>query len=72
MRWLIFALSGAALFIYARAADLALLSLLTKGIPVIALLLWLQQAPAGTYSRWIRIGLFCALEPRRHLAESCV
>lgn len=61
MRWLIFALSGAALFIYARAADLALLSLLTKGIPVIALLLWLQQAPAGTYSRWIRIGLFCSL-----------
>ncbi|ARU87544.1 lysoplasmalogenase [Pseudomonas sp. M30-35] len=61
MRWLIFALSGAALFIYARAADLALLSLLTKGIPVIALLLWLQQAPVGTYSRWIRIGLLCSL-----------
>ncbi|WP_339514891.1 lysoplasmalogenase [Pseudomonas sp. RL_15y_Pfl2_60] len=61
MRWLLLALSGAALFIYARVADLALLSLLSKGIPVIALLLWLQQAPADTYSRWIRIGLLCSL-----------
>ncbi|WP_339487614.1 lysoplasmalogenase [Pseudomonas sp. EL_65y_Pfl2_R95] len=61
MRWLILALCGAALFIYARFADLALLSLLSKGIPVIALLLWLRQAPAGTYSRWIRIGLLCSL-----------
>lgn len=61
MRWLILALCGAALFIYARVADLELLGLLTKGIPVIALLLWLQQAPAGIYSRWIRIGLLCSL-----------
>ncbi|MGX5218390.1 lysoplasmalogenase [Pseudomonas segetis] len=61
MRWLLLALSGAALFIYARVADLALLGLLSKGIPVIALLLWMQQAPAGTYSRWIRIGLLCSL-----------
>lgn len=61
MRWLILALSGAALFLYGRAADLPLLSLLSKGIPVIALLFWLQHAPAGTYKRWISIGLLFSL-----------
>ena len=61
MRWLFLGLAGAAIFLYGRISGDAQLSLLTKGIPVIALLLWLRQAPAGTYRRWIGIGLLCSL-----------
>ncbi|MFI8747465.1 lysoplasmalogenase [Pseudomonas sp. NPDC077186] len=61
MRWLLLGLAGAAIFLYGRISGDAQLSLLTKGIPVIALLLWLRQAPAGTYRRWIGIGLLCSL-----------
>ena len=61
MRWLLLGLAGAALFLYGRITDDTQLSLLTKGIPVIALLLWLRQAPAGTYRRWIGIGLVFSL-----------
>ena len=61
MRWLLLGLAGAAVFLYGRITGDAQLSLLTKGIPVIALLLWLRQAPAGTYRRWIGIGLAFSL-----------
>ena len=61
MRWLLLGLAGAAVFLYGRITGDAQLSLLTKGIPVIALLLWLRQAPAGTYRRWICIGLVFSL-----------
>ncbi|MBZ9665096.1 lysoplasmalogenase [Pseudomonas sp. LMG 31766] len=61
MRWLLLGLVGAAVFLYGRVTGDAQLSLLTKGIPVIALLLWLRQAPVGTYRRWIGIGLVFSL-----------
>ncbi len=61
MRWLLLGLAGAAVFLYGRITGDAQLSLLTKGIPVIALLLWLRQAPAGTYRRCIGIGLVFSL-----------
>ena len=61
MRWLLLGLAGAAVFLYGRITGDAQLSLLTKGIPVIALLLWLRQAPAGTYRRWIVVGLVFSL-----------
>lgn len=61
MRWLILGLAGALAFLYAKESGNAMLSLCSKGIPVIALLLWLRQAPAGTYRRWIGIGLLCSL-----------
>jgi alkenylglycerophosphocholine/alkenylglycerophosphoethanolamine hydrolase len=61
MRWLLLGLAGAAIFLYGRITGDAQLSLITKGIPVIALLLWLRQAPADTYRRWIGIGLLCSL-----------
>ncbi|WP_277372195.1 lysoplasmalogenase [Pseudomonas sp. AA-38] len=61
MRWLLLGLSGAAVFLYGRISGDAQLSLLSKGIPVIVLLLWLRQAPASTYRRWISIGLLFSL-----------
>ncbi|VXB69581.1 lysoplasmalogenase [Pseudomonas sp. 8O] len=61
MRWLLLGLVGAAVFLYGRITGDAQLSLLTKGIPVIALLLWLRLAPVGTYRRWIGIGLVFSL-----------
>lgn len=61
MRYWLPGLTAVAVFLYARAYDLTELALLSKGIPVIVLLLWLQQAPAGTYSRWIGLGLLCSL-----------
>ena len=61
MRWLFLGLAGAALFTYARLHDLVELGLLSKGIPVLAMLLWLRQAPAGHYRRWISLGLLASL-----------
>lgn len=61
MRWLLLGLLGAAVFLYGRITGDAQLSLLTKGIPVLALLLWLRQAPADTYRRWVGLGLLCSL-----------
>ncbi|CAD5109127.1 lysoplasmalogenase [Zestomonas carbonaria] len=61
MPWLILALLGGGVFLYGLAAELPLLCLLSKPIPVIALLLWLRGAPAGTYRRWIVIGLLLSL-----------
>lgn len=61
MRWLFLGLAGAVVFLYAQSSDNSTLSLLSKGLPVIAMLLWLRQAPAGTYRRWISIGLLFSL-----------
>ena len=51
------ALAAAALYIYALASDNALLGLLAKPIPVIALIAWLRSAPVTPYRNWITIGL---------------
>lgn len=51
------ALAAAALYIYALASDNALLGLLAKPIPVLALIAWLYIAPVTPYRRWISIGL---------------
>lgn len=61
MRWLGLALLGAAVFLYGRAADWPLLSLASKGLPMLALLCWLRSAAPGVYRRWIGIGLLCSL-----------
>ena len=61
MRYLLLGLLGAALFLYARLSGLNELGLLSKGIPVIALLLWLRTAPSGLYRRWISLGLLASL-----------
>ncbi|MBU1283769.1 MAG: lysoplasmalogenase [Gammaproteobacteria bacterium] len=61
MRYLLLSLLGAAVFLFARLSDLSELGLLSKGIPVIALLLWLRNAPNGQYRRWLSIGLLCSL-----------
>lgn len=61
MRYLLLGLLGAAMFLYARLSGLSELGLLSKGIPVIALLLWLRNAPSGVYRRWLSLGLLCSL-----------
>lgn len=61
MRWLLLGLLGAVVFLYAKESGNDLLGLASKGIPVIALLCWLRQAPAGLYRRWLSIGLLCSL-----------
>ncbi|NVJ12472.1 lysoplasmalogenase, partial [Myxococcus sp. AM001] len=61
MRYLLLGLLGAAVFLYARLIGLSELGLLSKGIPVIALLLWLRNAPNGLYRHWLSIGLLCSL-----------
>lgn len=61
MRYLLLGLLGAAVFLYARLSGLNELGLLSKGIPVIALLLWLRTAPGGVYRRWISLGLVASL-----------
>lgn len=54
---LLVALAGAALFLLGLHLELKSLTLLGKPLPVICLLLWLREAPAGAYRRWIAIGL---------------
>lgn len=61
MRYLLLAVTGAAVFLYAQLVGSSALGLLSKGIPVIALLLWLRQAPPDSYRRWISAGLLCSL-----------
>ena len=61
MRWLIFALLSALVFIYGLAIDSTELRLLTKGLPVLALIFWLRAAPAGPYRKWISLGLVFSL-----------
>jgi len=61
MRWLLFALFSGLVFIYGLYIDSTVLRLLTKGLPVIALIFWLRSAPQGVYRRWISIGLLFSL-----------
>jgi alkenylglycerophosphocholine/alkenylglycerophosphoethanolamine hydrolase len=61
MRYLLLGLLGAAVFLYARLSGASELGLLSKGIPVVALLLWLRHAPSSLYRRWISLGLLCSL-----------
>lgn len=51
------ALLAVALYSYALASHNTLLALLTKPVPVLALLLWLGDAHRGPYRRWIMLGL---------------
>ena len=79
MRWLLFALISGLVFIYGLYIDSTTLRLLTKGLPVIALIFWLRTAPAGTYRRWISLGLLFGLGgdilldiPEQHLANQFI
>ncbi|MBB2495093.1 lysoplasmalogenase [Aquipseudomonas ullengensis] len=51
------ALTGIVLMIIGRAVGPEWLCLLGKPLPIVALLLWLRQAPAGPYRLWIACGL---------------
>ncbi|MWV13009.1 lysoplasmalogenase [Pseudomonas sp. R-28-1W-6] len=55
------ALGGVALFLLGLQLQLETLCLLSKPLPMIALLLWLRTAPASTYRRWIGSGLLLSL-----------
>ncbi|PCR97966.1 hypothetical protein CP336_05145 [Pseudomonas fluorescens] len=59
--WLILALMGAATFLYGVSTHAALLCLLVKPLPVLALLGWLHDAPPSDYRRWISLGLIFSL-----------
>lgn len=54
---LLIAVAAAACYLYALANDNALLGLLVKPIPVLALIAWLSTTPATPYRRWIMLGL---------------
>ncbi|MEW5668453.1 lysoplasmalogenase [Pseudomonas putida] len=54
---MILALTAAALYLYALASDNTLLALMTKPIPVLALVAWLRSTPVSPYRTWISIGL---------------
>lgn len=59
--WLILALMGAVTFLYGLSVHAALLCLLVKPLPVLALLGWLHDAPPSEYRRWISLGLIFSL-----------
>ncbi|SMQ30992.1 Uncharacterized membrane protein YhhN [Pseudomonas helmanticensis] len=59
--WLILALMGAVTFLYGLSTHAALLCLLVKPLPVLALLGWLHDAPPSEYRRWISLGLIFSL-----------
>ena len=61
MPWLILALMGAGTFIYGLSVHAALLCLLVKPLPVLALLGWLHDAPPSDYRRWVSLGLIFSL-----------
>ena len=61
MPWLILAVMGALAYLYGVTLHATLLCLLSKPVPVLALLGWLQDAPASPYRRWISIGLLFSL-----------
>ena len=61
MGWLILALMGAMTFLYGLSTHAALLCLLVKPLPVLALLGWLHDAPPSDYRRWISLGLIFSL-----------
>ena len=59
--WLILALMGAVTFLYGVSTHAAMLCLLVKPLPVLALLGWLHDAPPSEYRRWISLGLIFSL-----------
>ncbi|MGG7673514.1 lysoplasmalogenase [Pseudomonas sp. WC2] len=61
MGWLILALMGAVTFLYGVSTHAAMLCLLVKPLPVLALLGWLHDAPPSEYRRWISLGLIFSL-----------
>nr|WP_301271459.1 lysoplasmalogenase [Pseudomonas mandelii] len=52
---------GAVTFLYGLSVHAALLCLLVKPLPVLALLGWLHDAPPSDYRRWISLGLIFSL-----------
>ena len=58
---LILGLGGVLLFLLGLSLDHTGLRLLSKPLPLIALLLWLRLAPADPYRRWISLGLLLSL-----------
>ena len=61
MGWLILAVMGAAAYLYGLSLHATLLCLLSKPVPVLALLGWLQDAPPTLSRRRISIGLLFSL-----------
>ena len=61
MPWLILAVMGAGAYLYGLSMHATLLCLISKAVPVLALLGWLQDAPPSAYRRWISIGLMFSL-----------
>jgi alkenylglycerophosphocholine hydrolase len=59
--WLVLALIGALTFLYGLSIHSALLCLLSKPVPVLALLGWMRGFAGGPYRRWISIGLLLSL-----------
>ena len=57
MTWLILAILGAATYLYGVSTHAIMLCLLTKPVPVLALLGWLYSGPVSPYRHWISIGL---------------
>lgn len=51
------ALAGVVLFLVGLHSELKWLTLLSKPLPVICLLLWLRSAPPSAYRHWIAVGL---------------
>ncbi|MGV8920331.1 MAG: lysoplasmalogenase [Pseudomonas sp.] len=61
MAWLIIAVLGALLFVYGLSVHALWICLLSKPLPVLALLGWLRSTALDTYPRWIGIGLLFSL-----------
>ncbi|MFJ4087420.1 lysoplasmalogenase [Pseudomonas psychrophila] len=61
MGWLILAVIGAGTYLFGLSTQATLLCLLSKPVPVLMLLGWLQDAPASPFRRWISIGLLFSL-----------
>ncbi|TXH98162.1 MAG: lysoplasmalogenase [Pseudomonas sp.] len=58
---LLIALLASTLFFVGHHLEISWLRLLCKPLPVICMLVWLLQAPASAYRRWIIIGLGLSL-----------
>lgn len=54
---ILIAVTTAALYLYALVSDNAVLVLLSKPIPVLALIAWLSTKPVSRYRHWIMLGL---------------
>ena len=61
MPWLIIAAMGAVAYLYGLSMDATMLCLVSKPLPVLALLGWLRNAPPSPYRRGICIGLMFSL-----------